>query len=231
VRRGTLPDPADERRAELTRPTSGQIVLHIGEGIASAIPGLGGPLAKTLAFARESREHRVVDLVIELDDRLTALGERLDAPFVESPDYTQRWEATMEEALRARQLGKREYYLRALTVIGTKARPQLDEWDFNVDTLNRIEMPGLRVLAAAASADVGVLGDTTAQWAYLREHVNEMDEVTLARCWDDLANLGLFSMRIVLVADVHAGPSDPEGLLTEYGRRFVKFLGLAVREH
>jgi hypothetical protein len=209
--------------------TGSEIALHIGEFVASVIPVLGGPLEKTLAFVRESRDRRVPDLIDDLDHRFKQLGDRLDEDFVATADYAGRWEATMEEAVRARQIDKREYYLRALTAIAAKDRPRLDEWDFNMDTLNRIDRPALRVLAAATVEPINVI-ETTAQWAYLRSHVDEMDDVTLARCWDDLATLGLFSMRTVLVADVHAGPADTEGLLTAYGQRFVRFLGLGGGE-
>jgi len=205
-------------------PTTSEIALHLGEFVASVIPLVGGPLVKTLSYVRESRDSRVRDLILDLDARFEKLGQQLDDEFVATGDYARRWEATMDEAVRARNLGKRELYLRALTMIAAKDRPKLEVWDFHVETLNRIDQAGLTVLAAATNEGADIV-ETKADWAYLRSRVADMDDVTLARCWDDLSNLGLFSVRAVLVAEGQNGPVDTEGIVTEYGRRFVRFLG------
>ncbi len=216
-------DERQDRSAENLMPS--EIALHLGEFIASVIPVVGGPLGKTLSFVRESRNSRVRDLILDLDSRFKNLGNRLDDEFVASADYARRWESTMDEAVRARNVDKRQFYLRALTVIAAKDRPKLEVWDFHVETLNRIDKSGLMVLGAATAERTNII-DTQAQWAYLRSRVTGMDDVTLARCWDDLSNLGLFSMRAVLVVDGKHGPVETEGLVTEYGQRFVQFLAL-----
>jgi hypothetical protein len=216
-------DDRQDHSAE--NPTKSEIALHLGEFIASVMPVVGGPLGKTLSFVRESRDSRVRDLILDLDSRFKNLGNRLDHEFVASAEYADRWEATMDEAVRARNRDKRQFYLRALTVIAVKDRPKLDVWDFHVETLNRIDKSGLVVLAAATAERTNII-DTQAAWAYLRSQVTNMDDVTLARCWDDLSNLGLLSMRAVLVVEGQHGPVETEGLVTEYGQRFVNFLGL-----
>jgi hypothetical protein len=223
-----MTDSDDARREALTGATTSGALLTLGEAFVSIIPGAGGPVAKLLSVIREARDHRVADTILAVAHEQRATGHRLDAEFVKTTEFAQRFEATLEQVAQAGQNSKRDFYVRALTKLTAKDRPALQDWDFYTDTLNRVGLPHLRLLAAIVAADpaLPLPANTDAQWEYLRTVAPDMAELTIARCWDDLANLGVMDTRNLVTTSVPTGVDPGDDVLTHFGKEFVQFLGM-----
>lgn len=222
-------DAREPTRKTLTGPTASGAGLTVMEVVAAALPVVGGPLAVALNEMKTSREHRLVDFVLDLDADLRALGDRLDSEFVVSAEFARRAETVFERVVQARQVAKREFYRRALVDGATRERPDADEWQILTDALDRVELPHLRLLAGLAVAPPAPKsGNVRVHWDHMKAATPDMTDLARARCWDDLGNLGILSSRNIVSDNVPPDLDDDDALLTPFGRRFVGFLGMEL---
>ena len=231
-------DNVDERSAaaaieSLSEPTPAGVALTMLELAGSMVPVIGGPLSVALEEIKRARDGRLAAVLHQLDREIRTLGDRLDADYVRSPGFARKLEATLDEALRARQAEKRLLYARAIAGLASQDRPDEGEWDLLVDALDRMRPGHLALLAdlVRLDRDDPEWASSVPVWEAIRAAApSTLPDDAAHRCWEDLAQLGIVEGP-TLVTDA-APVTTPNGVgrqshLTTFGERFVDFLALS----
>jgi hypothetical protein len=178
---------------------------------------------------KTTREHRLVDFVLDLDADMRALDTRLDVDFVKSAEFARRVESVLEQVGQAGQTVKRNYYRQMLMRSASTDRLPADDWELMKDMLDRVTLPELRVLAGIIAARPSPdTANMQMQWDHLRQAVSDLTDTNLAQCWDSLGYLGILGTRNVMTGNAPPNAADEDGLVTNFGLAFAAYIGIAT---
>ena len=203
----------------------GDSVALVAEGIVSAIPLLGGPLAVVVSEIRVARDKRIPEFLVSLQADLVGMGERLDEDFVGQDEFQRRVEQVLEQVVQARHTEKRDYYRRALAGTAAIGRPSDESWQLLVDALESVQPVHLRVLARLMDAPVTPGADDGHRWEEVQAATPDLVTLAALRVWDGLASLGILEGRSLIADPVTE--TESTGIVTPFGRWFAEFLGIA----
>jgi hypothetical protein len=129
-------------------------IAEFGAAGAALVVPPAALLAVVLGKITRSRTRRQAELLASLSDALEAVKDRVDHEYVESDDFEALVEEVVEKGMRRKEIDKRDYYAALLASAALPGRPDENELDAMVDTLEALRKPQLWLLGA-------LLGDYT----------------------------------------------------------------------
>jgi hypothetical protein len=219
----------EEAVRALTSLRGGDAVLFATEGVAAAVPFIGGFAAVALEQVRQRRDRRIAEFVVDWAIEMQKLADQIDRDFVRSARYADLLERSLDEMARVRQTEKRRYYATALANAATSTRPDDDEMALFLDALDQLLPVHLRLLAGIAAGPKPVSAPNeyftvgTAAWAAISAAAPGMDTMVLQRCWEDLASIGIVESLINITVDPRTTTDLPH-VITSFGHRFLEFV-------
>jgi hypothetical protein len=121
-------------------------------GLIGTIPIVGPVLGELVgAFIPDVRFRRVERLAEELKEKVTAIGDRLDADYVRREEFAVLFEDALERATQARNDQKTAAFAAFMAHSMTTDRPSLADRERYLDILDQLRPVHLQILAVLAA--------------------------------------------------------------------------------
>lgn len=216
---------------DIAQPPSLDTVLAGLAGITSMIPIGGSVMATALTeWRQEQTLRRLAEFILDVHEDLQALEDERDEDLIRQEEFRRMLEAALESATQAHHAGKRAYYAAAVARTATHRRPPQEERDLMLDTLDALRPIHLAIFAAVAAdpepaSASAYLNPGTDKRRAIEAAVPGVSTDLFARCWEDLARVGVFdSLTLVTDDGLTAEERQKVSAVTPFGRRFIDFI-------
>jgi len=201
------------------------------------IPLLGGVVSNVMnGWTQERRMRRVGEVISDFNRRMLALGDRLNETrrdYIRSDEFEDLVDRTLRQVTRERHEAKRLLYAAFLAGSVESAGGSYQEELRMLRTLDELQPDHIRVLKAIFEEPS--LRHAMGGGANVFESVHRhMPDVPIGRVVDLVEQLA-DDLRLTMIGGVVAFTvtagveAEPPDRFTEYGWRFLKFIGLGER--
>lgn len=215
-------------------------LVNILKAGINAIPTVGGVIGSLVDdYIPKVKEERLRKLVEDLEKDAQALGEklsRIDQGYVHTEEYAFLFERCFKSAMENYHEEKLKAYRAIMLNSLLPDAPNEDRKFFYlplVDALTPLHIRVLRILSDPISFDqstgnrVGGGGRlSTTRMSILKKLLPEYGEELLVPTWNDLQVRGLIQSATLGTNIPDQGIRQMEGLLTELGSQFIRFVTL-----
>jgi hypothetical protein len=234
---GSMPDEINSTEHPLETSSASSGIGTAVKAIASAIPGLGGPLSSLIGDLQSMRkEARLIEFLEGLKSDIDGLETRVNEDFISNEDFLDIFETTARHIATTRQEDKREAFRHIISNALISSDITYDEAEEFLRLLNKLRPEHiflLKVLLDSIAFDestgsrVGLGGGLTTSinqimttlltgWPEqdIREVLGDLEREALAH--------GLLSRYNTMMTD--QGVNHLTGALTRRGKKFCEFL-------
>jgi len=176
-----------------------------------------------------AKQRRLVAFVQELASRLEEEQDRIDREFVKSEQFAALVEDVLDSAQRRRNVEKHRCYAALVAGSATHARPDEEERDRLLSTLDRLGLPDLRLLHVIATTTEPPPGMWAGGVSHVVKSKMSVSDEDLGEQWGNLAAVNVVGTYPGGTMTA-AGAGDLAGRLTPFGRRFVEFIQVGAQQ-
>lgn len=215
----------DERTSVVPGGDAKQIAIDLAAFATSAIPYIGGPISNVLGgIGTVRRINRVRQVVEQLAQDLAGFKSETVEKYVQTEEFEELLERTLRQASDERSDEKRRMYAAFLADDVRAPGPSYDEKIRFLRILEEIQLDHLIVLKALSAepdANPRMMGSPSQT---LSKRLPKMTEAHVTGLVSQLNAMGVTNLQSLKVMMTGRGAADLRQSITEYGRRFLKYL-------
>ena len=217
---------SDKKEPMVPASTKAETALDVAAAVTSAAPWIGGPVSSVLSgmsFGRKlGRVREVLEAVAtDLKDFQSEASEK----YVKTDEFEDLLEQTLKRAGEERSEDKRRLYKAFLT---EAIESPGEDYDDQLRLLRTFEELGpddiqvLKALAPEPSFNPSMLSGYPLETLRMRvPHFEEERITVVVGRLNNLRITNLTSLRVMMTA---GGAADLRGVITQYGRRILKYI-------
>jgi hypothetical protein len=202
-----------------------QLAIDVAAFAASAIPYVGGQISNVISGVGTVRRiNRVRDVVERLAKDLAGFKSEITEKYVKTEEFEELLERTLRQASDERSDEKRRIYAAFLADDIKAPGPSYDEkirFLLTLEELQADHLVVLKALSAQPDVDPGMMGSPSQT---LSKRLPEMSDAHITELVAQLNAMRVTNLQSLKVMMTGRGAADLRHSITEYGRRFLKYL-------
>ncbi len=215
----------DDKKELIPASTKKETALNIAALISSAVPWIGGPVSNVLGGMSSGRKlGRVREVLESLANDLSEVKTDVSENYVKTEEFEDILEQTLKRAGEERNEEKRHLYKAFLTDAIKSPGESYDDQLRLLRTFEEISPDHIRALKAMSQEPERRPGRLGSPIQTLRERLPEFSDQRIEEIVNLLNDKRITNINSLQVMMTGQGASDLRHVITDYGKKILKYI-------